>query len=137
MRNNYKPVVILFCPAIINYAGYTQIFSNFYFFRTTVNLKQSRRTVGCIIMSCTVPLQVPNKNRYSIIGILIIKPTRYINFSNYFWNRTVHVSDSFSVQRNYAKHVELYSKNKFEKLIYLIGFIIRIYHDARSSECQN
>jgi hypothetical protein len=39
-------------------------------------------------------------------------------------------------QRNCPKHVELYSKNTFEKLVHLIGFIIRIYHDARSSECQ-
>jgi len=36
-------------------------------------------------------------------------------------------------QRNCPKHVEFYSKNKFEKLVHLIGFIIRIYHDARSS----
>jgi len=34
------------------------------------------------------------------------------------------------------KHVEFYSKNKFEKLVYTIGFIIRIYHVARSPECQ-
>jgi hypothetical protein len=34
------------------------------------------------------------------------------------------------------KHVEFYSKNKFEKLVYLFGFIIRIYHDARPSKCQ-
>ena len=34
------------------------------------------------------------------------------------------------------KHVEFYSKNKFEKLVHLVGFIIRIYHDARSPECQ-
>jgi len=27
-------------------------------------------------------------------------------------------------------------KNKFEKLVHLIGFIIRIYHDARSAERQ-
>ena len=27
-------------------------------------------------------------------------------------------------QRNYLKHVEFYSKNKFEKLVYLVGFII-------------
>ena len=33
-------------------------------------------------------------------------------------------------------NVEFYSKNKFEKLVHLVGFIIRIYHDARSSECQ-
>jgi len=35
------------------------------------------------------------------------------------------------------KHVESYSKNKFDKLVHLVGFIIRIYHDARSSECQS
>jgi len=34
------------------------------------------------------------------------------------------------------KHVEFYSKNKFEKLVHLVGFIIRIYHDARSAERQ-
>jgi len=39
-------------------------------------------------------------------------------------------------QKTCLKHVEFYSKNKFEKLVHLVGFIIRIYHDARSSECQ-
>jgi len=39
-------------------------------------------------------------------------------------------------QRNCPKHVELYSKNKFEKLVHQFGFIIRIYNDARSYECQ-
>jgi len=39
-------------------------------------------------------------------------------------------------QRYCPKHVEFYSKNKFEKLVLLVGFIIRIYHDARSSERQ-
>ena len=28
----------------------------------------------------------------------------------------------------------IYSKNKFEKLVHLVGFIIRIYRDARSRE---
>ena len=37
-------------------------------------------------------------------------------------------------QRNCPKHVEFYYKNKFEKLVHLVGFIIRIYHDARSPE---
>ena len=32
------------------------------------------------------------------------------------------------------KHVEFLSKNKFEKSVHLIGFIIRIHHDARSHE---
>jgi hypothetical protein len=75
----------------------------------------------------------------------------------YFGYETLHVSDSSSVhhqelllytqqwymsyvichhddgQRNCPKHVEFYSKNKFEKLVPLVGFVIRIYHDARSS----
>ena len=40
-------------------------------------------------------------------------------------------------QRNCPEHVEFYSKNKFEKLVHLVGFITRIYHDARSPERQN
>jgi hypothetical protein len=28
-------------------------------------------------------------------------------------------------QRNCPKHAEFYSKNKFEKLVYLVGFIMR------------
>ena len=113
----------------------------------------------------------------------------------YLWNRTLHVSDSFSVhhqesstvhtaigichtgyadcllagsgcsiliplvssqhnlydiyvllcvqcqtpddgQRTCSKHVEFYSKDKFEKLVHLVGLIVRLYHEARSSECQ-
>ena len=29
--------------------------------------------------------------------------------------------------KNCPKHVEFYSKNKFEKLVHLVGFIIRIH----------
>ena len=29
-------------------------------------------------------------------------------------------------QRKYPKHVEFYSKNKFEKLVHLVGFIFGI-----------
>jgi hypothetical protein len=32
-------------------------------------------------------------------------------------------------QRNCPKHVEFHSKNKFEKLVHLVGFIIRIQGD--------
>ena len=39
-------------------------------------------------------------------------------------------------QRNCPKHVEFYSKNKFDKLVHLVGFIIRMYHYARSPERQ-
>ena len=48
---------------------------------------------------------------------------------------TVKVPDD--EQRNCPKHVEFYSKIKFEKLVHLVGFIIRIYHAARSPERQN
>jgi len=34
------------------------------------------------------------------------------------------------------KHAEFYSKNKFQELVHLVGFIIRMYHDARSPERQ-
>jgi len=40
-------------------------------------------------------------------------------------------------QKNCPKHVEFYSKNKFEKLVPLVGFSIKIYHDARSPERQS
>jgi len=30
-------------------------------------------------------------------------------------------------QRNCPKHVEFHSKNKFEKLVHLVGFIVREY----------
>jgi hypothetical protein len=39
-------------------------------------------------------------------------------------------------QRNCPKHVDFHSKNKFEKLVRLVGFIIQIYHDARSHHRQ-
>ena len=34
------------------------------------------------------------------------------------------------------KHVEFYSKNKYEILVHVVGFIIIIYHDTRSPERQ-
>ena len=39
-------------------------------------------------------------------------------------------------QKTCPNYVEFYSKNKFEKLVHLVGFIMGMYHDARSSECQ-
>jgi len=35
-------------------------------------------------------------------------------------------------QKTCPKHVEFYPKNKFQKLVHLVGFIIRICNDARS-----
>ena len=39
-------------------------------------------------------------------------------------------------QRNCPKYVEFYSKIKFEKLLHLVGFIVRIYHHVWSPERQ-
>ena len=52
---------------------------------------------------------------------LIIKPTRFTNFSNLFleWNSTC-----FG-QFLCPKYAEFHSKKKFEKLVHLVGFIIR------------
>jgi len=65
-------------------------------------------------------LGVKNKVR-----ILVINLTRGTNFSNLF-----------DGQRNFPKHVEFYSKTKLEKLVHLVAFITRIYHDARPPERQ-
>jgi len=35
-----------------------------------------------------------------------------------------------------VQNKQFYSKNKFEKLVHLVGFIKRIYHDAWSHESQ-
>ena len=35
-----------------------------------------------------------------------------------------------------VRNIEFYSKNKFEKLMRIVGCIIRIYHDVRSPERQ-
>ena len=40
-------------------------------------------------------------------------------------------------QKNCPKHVEFHSKNKLEKSVHLVGFIIQNSHDARSRERQN
>jgi len=40
-------------------------------------------------------------------------------------------------QRNCPKHVEFYSKNTFEKLVHLVGFIIRIYHEHGRLKVKN
>ena len=83
----------------------------------------------------------------------------------YFWNKSVHVSESSSVhhqdfftvhaanlydiyhccvysektpddgQTNCPKHVEFYSKKKFDKFVHLVGFIIRIALNVFSQNC--
>jgi hypothetical protein len=44
------------------------------------------------------------------------------------WHIAIAVCTPDDGQRNSPKHVEFYSKNKFEKLVHLVGFIIRIFY---------
>jgi len=60
----------------------------------------------------------------------VSKPVRHIPLLRVQWKT---LDDG---QRNCPKHVEFYCKNKFEKLVHLVGLIIRNYHDARSPERQ-
>jgi len=46
------------------------------------------------------------------------------------------VKTPYDGHRNCPKHVKFYSKNKFEKLVHLFGFIIKNFHDARSPKRQ-
>jgi hypothetical protein len=46
------------------------------------------------------------------------------------------VLDSWWRSENLSETCRVIYQNKFQKLVHLVGFIIRIYHDARSSECQ-
>jgi len=74
----------------------------------------------------------------------------FLKFIYFFWNGTLHVWDSLCVHcqesstvhtavgicpddghRDCPKYVEFNSKNKFEKLVHVVGFVIRIYREAR------
>ena len=57
-------------------------------------------------------------------GLAVSKPVRHIMLLCEQWK-----SDGW--QRNRLKHVEFYSKNKFEKLVHLVGFIIRTTDESR------
>jgi len=75
--------------------------------------------------------------------ILIIKPSRCTNFSSLFWNDYLYVSNSSTVctlldswwwAEELFETCRVSFQNKFEKLLHLVGFTIRIFHDARSHE---
>jgi len=54
----------------------------------------------------------------------VSKPVRHIPLLCVQWRTRVDGT------RNCPKHVEFYSKNKFEKFVHLVGFIMKIYHDT-------
>jgi hypothetical protein len=87
-----------------------------------------------------------------LLLLLIIKPIRCTDFSILFLDSNSFADSLKAVcktiwhiplmcvqwktpddgQRNCLKHVEFQSRNKFEKSVHLVRFIIRIYHDVWS-----
>jgi len=51
------------------------------------------------------------------------------------WEFPAELRNSLASQEKLPAGV--YSRNKFEKLVHLVGFVIRIYRDERSPERQN
>ena len=56
-----------------------------------------------------IQLFVLNRVLVNCFNVLVIKPTRCTNFSNLFWNETLHVSDSSSVhcQKFFTVHTAM------------------------------
>jgi len=75
----------------------------------------------------------------AVSKLVLYIPQWYMSYGHTVWHipfLCVQWKTPDDGQRNCPKHVEFYSKNKFEKLVYLVGFVIIIYHDARSHERQ-
>ena len=105
---------------------------------------------------------VPSCNQRSSFRSLSQNQLDALNSQIYVWNKSLHADSSRAGrclqtvskqvwqipllcvqwktsddgQRNCPKLVEFYSKNKFVKLMYLVGFTTRIYRDSRSSDRQ-
>jgi len=73
----------------------------------------------------------------SLMLLHIIKPTRCTNFSNLFWNKTLHVSDSSSVQHQefFTVHTAMV-RNRFrpDPARKLSAYLYDIYHCCVYSE---
>jgi len=118
-----------------------------------------------IKLSCTVACHMPTSMFHNgMLWFLQYNQQDALIPQIYFWNKTLHVSNSSSVhhQASFTVHTamvyviqvcrvyneknswwwteelsETYRvsiQNKFEKLMYLVGFIVRVCHDARSAE---
>ena len=66
--------------------------------------------------------------------VVACKQDQDVMYDIYHW--CVYSEKLLMMDRGTVRNIQFYSKNKFEKLVHLAGFIIRIYHDARSPERQ-
>jgi len=62
--------------------------------------------------------------------------THLWNFSMTYKTAVCTVKNSWWWTEELSGTCRVLFQNKFEKLVHLVGFIIQIYHDARSPECQ-
>ena len=69
---------------------------------------------GGIFWTCGVCVRcaVPASSQHNLYDIYLLLCVQYYTLDD--------------GQRNCPKHVEFYYKNKFEKLVHLVGFIVRI-----------
>jgi hypothetical protein len=127
----------------------TKVYCHYYL----ISLSKFQTPLYCQILTNYYIVKFDIPVTVHCVKFLIINPTRCTNFSNFFleWNSTcfrqfLHPSSGvfhcthsngichtglLCVQysddewRNCPKHVEFHSKNKFEKLVHLVGFIKR------------
>ena len=71
------------------------------------------------------------------IGILVPLASIQHNLYDIYLLLCIQYLTSDDGHKTCPKYLEFYSKNKFKKFVHLFGFIIRIYHDAHSFDCQN
>ena len=64
-------------------------------------------------------------------------PARKLSENLYdMYHCSVYIEKLLMMDRGTVRNMQFYSKYKFEKLVHLVGFIIRIYHDTRSPKRQ-
>ena len=81
-------------------------------------------------------LALYTQQQVHVIQVMVTVASSQQNLSDIYLLLCVQCQTPDDGQRNCPKHVDFYSKNKFKKLVNFVGFIIRIYYDAGSSECQ-
>ena len=82
--------------------------------------------------NCPKHVEFYSKNKFEELVYLVgfrPDPARKLSANLYdIYHRCVYSEKLLMMERgNCLKHVEFYSKNKFEKLVHVIGFVIRIF----------
>ena len=109
---------------MINYYNKNQldaIISQIYFCSKTLHVSESSSVHHQEFFHCTQQWYMP----YSFAVLILFASCQQTCI--YIPLLCVQCKTPDDGRRNCPKHVEFYSKNKFEKLVHLVGFIIRIF----------